>query len=156
MSNPIRIVPMGEDVYAITGLANHDVQVHIAYRVDDDPRAVDTYHANIDGMAGFTARGVSPLAAAESLCEQFCSGARHPEAMLSLLSETMRVEHEKRGLKYGTQESEDLLAREEAYRAAAQIVRAAKLLADPTEAQKRLWAGMAQAYAIHDGTAEVE
>lgn len=163
MSNPIRIVPMGDDAYAITGLAQCDVQVHVAYRVPTDATETHNYHANIDGLPNYVARGASELGAAEAVCARFIADLTKPptaqpgepsgpEALLVYLADNERVRRDEAGARYGTRPSIASIAREEAYRAAAQIVHAAKVLAEPTEAQKRLWAGMARACAEYDGT----
>jgi hypothetical protein len=160
MSNPIRIVPMG-DAYAITGLAQCDIQVHVAYRVPTDATETHNYHANIDGLPNYVARGETELGAAEAMCARFIADLTKPplsagepsgpEALLVYLADCERVRREETTWRYDSPACIESVAREEAYRAAAQIVHAARVLAEPTEAQRRLWDRMAYAQGVHDG-----
>lgn len=169
MTSPIRIVSMGEDAYAITGLSDHDVQVHVSYRVDNDPTETRNYHASIDGLPSYEARGETEPAAADALCSRLRNDlmkpppspgeASGPEALLAYLADCERVRHEEGRFEFGSPSSIESLARQEAYRAAAQIVRAARVLAEPTAAQRRLWANMARAHSDEpdsDGTVGAE
>lgn len=126
MKHPIAIVET-DNVLFISGLADHYVEVLTTYRVGtthDD----DAYWARIDGMAGFEARGSTAKEAAAALRDQFVNAIAHPKEYLSLLAESCR-----------TQQADDaaanvvLLAQEQAYRAAAQILHASKAAADYAE-----------------------
>ena len=100
MSNPIRICSLGDDTmssksYFITGLADYDVEVHVAFRVLDDATETHNYHAWIDGLPSYVARGASVLGAAEAVCGRFIKDAVDPEKMLADLAtreQTRRME----------------------------------------------------------------
>lgn len=160
MSNPIRIVPMGDSAYAITGLAQCDVQVHVGYRVPTDATETHNYHANIDGLPNYVARGETELGAAEAMCGRLIADLTKPplsagepsgpEALLVYLADCERVRREETTWRYDSPARIESVAREEAYRAAAQIIHAARVLTDPTEAQRRFWDRHAEGLRVTD------
>lgn len=155
MSNPIRAVSIDNNFF-ITGLATHDVEILTTYRTPVDARDTHNYWAHIDGLDTYEARGATAWGAAEALCARFIKDIADPEAFLNYLAACERVAHEEIGEKFGSPESRERMARMDAYRAAAQIVHAAKLLVQPTAAQRRLWDRMAYAKGVHEGDIDPE
>lgn len=141
MTSPIRVVPLDES-FAITGIADYDVEVHVRYRTPDDATETHNYFASIDGMPGYEARGATERGAAEAMCGRLIADLTKPPklpgdpsaavALLASLADRERAQHTEKGYKFGSPESIDSIAREEAYRAATQIIRAAVVLG-PTE-----------------------
>ena len=139
MTSPIRVVPLDES-FAISGIADYDVEVHVHYRTPDDATETHNYFASIDGMPGYEARGATERGAAEAICGRLIADlTKGPvtfgddvgvEALLKHLADSERARHAEKGYKYGGPESVDSIAREEAYRAATHIIRAAKVLAE--------------------------
>ena len=129
MSNPIRICSLGDDTmssksYFITGLADYDVVVHVSYRVPTDATETHSYHASIDGLPGYEARGATELGAAEALCGRLIADLTKPpdpsdvrsgpEMLLLHLADSERSRHFVKGYKYGSPDSIDSIARQEA------------------------------------------
>ncbi len=141
MTSPIRVVPLDES-FAITGLADYDVEIHVRYHTPDDATETHNYFASIDGMPGYEARGATELGAAEAVCGRLIADLTKPPefpgdpsgaaALLGDLAARERFRHTEKGYKYCSPESIDSIAREEAYRAATQIIHAAAVL-NPTE-----------------------
>lgn len=139
MTSPIRVVPLDES-FAITGIADYDVEIHVRYRTPDDATETHNYFASIDGMPGYEARGATERGAAEAICGRLIADLTKPPespgdpsgavALLASLADRERAQHAERGLLFGGLESTDSIAREEAYRAATHIIRAAKVLAE--------------------------
>lgn len=139
MTSPIRVVPLDES-FAITGIADYDVEIHVRYRTPDDATETHNYFASIDGMPGYEARGATELGAAEAMCGRLIADLTKPPEfpgdpsaavmLLASLAGRERARHAEKGYKYGSPESVDSIAREEAYRAATHIIRAAAVLAE--------------------------
>ena len=139
MTSPIRVVPLDES-FAITGLADYDVEIHVRYHTPDDATETHNYFASIDGMPGYEARGATERGAAEAICGRLIADLTKPPespgdpsgaaALLASLAERERAQHAEKGLRFGTLDSAASIAREEAYRAATHIIRAAAVLAE--------------------------
>lgn len=139
MTSPIRVVPLDES-FAITGIADYDVEIHVRYRTPDDATETHNYFASIDGMPGYEARGATERGAAEAMCGRLIADLTKPPsepggpsgavALLAELAGREGARHAEQGLRFGSVESAESIAREEAYRAATQIIRAAAVLAE--------------------------